>query len=172
MSPDRRDRGGLARERGHTGSAHDAGEGVAPPEDGVVQPSGRGRRHPASERSYPSRGRSDLQQRSVGERKVQETLSPPSAPRGKRLLPLPLGLPSGCFQTNSVNTLLAVFTFRCPQAVCSTSNEKAVTNLVKTLMGQERLERIKIFAGDVVARKKPNPDIYDLAKVGYSRPPF
>eukprot|EP00752_Nemacystus_decipiens_P010227 g9112.t1 len=51
-----------------------------------------------------------------------------------------------------------------PLAVCSTSNDKAVTNLVKTLMGKERLERIKIFAGDVVEKKKPNPDIYDLAK--------
>lgn len=51
------------------------------------------------------------------------------------------------------------------QAVCSTSNDKAVTNLVKTLMGKERLERIKIFAGDIVEKKKPNPDIYDLAKV-------
>lgn len=51
------------------------------------------------------------------------------------------------------------------QAVCSTSNDKAVTNLVKTLMGKERLDRMKIFAGDIVERKKPNPDIYDLAKV-------
>lgn len=51
------------------------------------------------------------------------------------------------------------------QAVCSTSNDKAVTNLVKTLMGTDRLERIKIFAGDIVEKKKPNPDIYDLAKV-------
>ena len=49
--------------------------------------------------------------------------------------------------------------------MCSTSNDKAVTNLVKTLMGKERLERIKIFAGDIVEKKKPNPDIYDLAKV-------
>lgn len=51
------------------------------------------------------------------------------------------------------------------QAVCSTSNDKAVTNLVKTLMGKERLERIKIFAGDIVEKKKPNPAIYNLAKV-------
>ncbi|CAM9938304.1 unnamed protein product, partial [Ectocarpus fasciculatus] len=51
-----------------------------------------------------------------------------------------------------------------PLAVCSTSNDKAVTNLVKTLMGKERLERIQIFAGDIVEKKKPNPDIYDLAK--------
>lgn len=50
--------------------------------------------------------------------------------------------------------------------MCSTSNEKAVTNLVKTLMGPDRLARIKIFAGDVVERKKPHPDIYNLAKVG------
>lgn len=50
-----------------------------------------------------------------------------------------------------------------PLAVCSTSNDKAVTNLVKTLMGTERLERIQIFAGDIVAKKKPNPDIYNLA---------
>ena len=32
-------------------------------------------------------------------------------------------------------------------------------------MGPDRLERIKIFAGDVVERKKPHPDIYNLAKV-------
>lgn len=51
------------------------------------------------------------------------------------------------------------------QAVCSTSNDKAVTNLVKTLMGKERLDRIQIFAGDIVERKKPHPDIYNLAKV-------
>lgn len=51
------------------------------------------------------------------------------------------------------------------QAVCSTSNDKAVTNLVKTLMGTERLERIQIFAGDIVEKKKPHPDIYNLAKV-------
>ncbi|CAN0455437.1 unnamed protein product, partial [Scytosiphon promiscuus] len=49
-------------------------------------------------------------------------------------------------------------------AVCSTSNDKAVTNLVKTLMGTERLERIQIFAGDIVEKKKPHPDIYNLAK--------
>ncbi|CAM9098200.1 unnamed protein product [Discosporangium mesarthrocarpum] len=51
-----------------------------------------------------------------------------------------------------------------PLAVCSTSNDKAVTNLVKTLMGEDRLAQIKIFAGDVVEKKKPAPDIYNLAK--------
>lgn len=48
-------------------------------------------------------------------------------------------------------------------AVCSTSNEAAVTTIVKTLLGQERLDKMKIFAGDVVKKKKPSPDIYNLA---------
>ena len=48
-------------------------------------------------------------------------------------------------------------------AVCSTSNEKAVTNLVRTLLGPDRAAAMTIFAGDVVANKKPAPDIYDLA---------
>mmetsp|Transcript_20366 Transcript_20366/g.42480 ORF Transcript_20366/g.42480 Transcript_20366/m.42480 type:complete len:291 (+) Transcript_20366:206-1078(+) len=48
-------------------------------------------------------------------------------------------------------------------AVCSTSNEKAVTNLVQTLLGGDRATRFTIFAGDVVANKKPSPDIYNLA---------
>ncbi|KAL7480110.1 hypothetical protein ACHAW6_005821 [Cyclotella cf. meneghiniana] len=48
-------------------------------------------------------------------------------------------------------------------AVCSTSNEKAVSNLVKTLMGTERASRFRIFAGDMVKKKKPAPDIYLMA---------
>lgn len=51
-----------------------------------------------------------------------------------------------------------------PIGVCSTSNDKAVTNLVETLMGMERRAKIQIFAGDVVEKKKPSPDIYNLAK--------
>jgi len=51
-----------------------------------------------------------------------------------------------------------------PLAVCSTSNEKAVSNLVLTLMGEERYSKFQIFAGDVVQKKKPSPDIYNLAK--------
>lgn len=39
-------------------------------------------------------------------------------------------------------------------AVCSTSNEKAVRNLVNTLMGPERAAKFQIFAGDMVQRKK------------------
>ena len=39
-------------------------------------------------------------------------------------------------------------------AVCSTSNEKAVRNLVNTLMGSERAAKFSIFAGDMVQNKK------------------
>lgn len=48
-------------------------------------------------------------------------------------------------------------------AVCSTSNEKAVSNLVKTLMGDERRAKFEIFAGDMVKKKKPAPDVYNMA---------
>jgi HAD superfamily hydrolase (TIGR01509 family) len=48
-------------------------------------------------------------------------------------------------------------------AVCSTSNEKAVTNLVKILLGETRASEMTIFAGDIVANKKPAPDVYNLA---------
>ncbi len=49
-------------------------------------------------------------------------------------------------------------------AVCSTSNERAVTAIVQVLLGGGRRARIAIFAGDVVAQKKPAPDIYNLAR--------
>lgn len=48
-------------------------------------------------------------------------------------------------------------------AVCSTSNERAVTALVKVMLGADRARHISIFAGDVVAAKKPDPAIYNLA---------
>lgn len=48
-------------------------------------------------------------------------------------------------------------------AVCSTSNEKAVSNLVKVLMGPERAAKFQIFAGDMVKKKKPAPDVYNMA---------
>ena len=48
-------------------------------------------------------------------------------------------------------------------AVCSTSNERAVSAVVRVLLGPERAARIRIFAGDAVARKKPDPAIYTLA---------
>lgn len=47
-------------------------------------------------------------------------------------------------------------------AVCSTSNEKAVQAIVDQL-GEDG-EGVEVFAGDVVEKKKPAPDIYLLAK--------
>jgi len=49
-------------------------------------------------------------------------------------------------------------------AVCSTSNERAVNAVVETLLGPERKARFAaILAGDVVSKKKPDPEIYRLA---------
>jgi len=49
-------------------------------------------------------------------------------------------------------------------AVCSTSNEKAVNLVVQTMLGQERKKAFAgIFAGDIVHKKKPDPEIYNLA---------
>jgi HAD superfamily hydrolase (TIGR01509 family) len=49
-------------------------------------------------------------------------------------------------------------------AVCSTSNERAVNAVVDTLLGHERKARFDvILAGDVVSKKKPDPEIYTLA---------
>lgn len=47
-------------------------------------------------------------------------------------------------------------------AVCSTSNEKAVGEIV-ALLGKEIAREIRIFAGDMVPRKKPDPAIYEMA---------
>ena len=51
-----------------------------------------------------------------------------------------------------------------PLAVCSTSNEAAVRTLVQTLMGEERYAKFTFFCGDVVPRKKPNPDVSSLVE--------
>jgi len=49
-------------------------------------------------------------------------------------------------------------------AVCSTSNERAVNLIVEKLLGAERRDHFSaILAGDVVSKKKPNPEIYNLA---------
>ncbi len=48
-------------------------------------------------------------------------------------------------------------------AVCSTSNEKSVRAIVEQLLGAKRAPKITIFAGDIVAAKKPDPAIYNLA---------
>ncbi len=50
-------------------------------------------------------------------------------------------------------------------AVCSTSNEKSVNLIVERLLGKERKVHFSgIFAGDVVSRKKPDPEIYLLCQ--------
>ena len=49
-------------------------------------------------------------------------------------------------------------------AVCSTSNERAVNLIVDRLLGPERRKHFAaILAGDVVSKKKPDPEIYHLA---------
>ena len=48
-------------------------------------------------------------------------------------------------------------------ACCSTSNEKAVSNLIQTLMGPDRAAKFQVFAGDMVKAKKPAPDVYNMA---------
>jgi HAD superfamily hydrolase (TIGR01509 family) len=49
-------------------------------------------------------------------------------------------------------------------AVCSTSNERAVNLIVETLLGPERKANFAgIFAGDMAKKKKPDPEIYNLA---------
>ncbi len=49
-------------------------------------------------------------------------------------------------------------------AVCSTSNERAVGLIVEKLLGPERRPHFSaILAGDVVSKKKPDPEIYNLA---------
>jgi HAD superfamily hydrolase (TIGR01509 family) len=48
-------------------------------------------------------------------------------------------------------------------AVCSTSNEKSVHTVVERLLGPERKAKFGvILAGDVVSKKKPDPEIYTL----------
>lgn len=50
-------------------------------------------------------------------------------------------------------------------AVCSTSNQRAVGLVVDRLLGDERRDKFSaILAGDVVSKKKPDPEIYDLAR--------
>ncbi len=49
-------------------------------------------------------------------------------------------------------------------AVCSTSNERSVHRIVDRLLGPQRKSHFAlILAGDVVSKKKPDPEIYRLA---------
>ncbi|MHC4713029.1 MAG: HAD-IA family hydrolase, partial [Planctomycetota bacterium] len=50
-------------------------------------------------------------------------------------------------------------------AICSTSNERAVNLVAERLLGPDRKKHFSaILAGDVVSKKKPDPEIYNLAK--------
>jgi len=56
-------------------------------------------------------------------------------------------------------------------AVCSTANERGVNLILEKLLGAERKEKFAaILAGDIVSRKKPDPEIYNLAKAGLGLP--
>jgi HAD superfamily hydrolase (TIGR01509 family) len=48
-------------------------------------------------------------------------------------------------------------------AVASTSAQASVAATLVRAVGAEQAARIRVFAGDIVARKKPAPDIYELA---------
>ena len=48
-------------------------------------------------------------------------------------------------------------------AIASTSAERSVRSLLVHAVGPDLAESFEVFAGDVVARKKPAPDIYRLA---------
>ncbi|MFD8999865.1 HAD-IA family hydrolase [Streptomyces sp. NPDC059582] len=50
-----------------------------------------------------------------------------------------------------------------PLAVASTSAEASVRSVLELAMGPELAARFAVFAGDVVQRKKPAPDIYAFA---------
>eukprot|EP00241_Pyramimonas_parkeae_P007227 CAMPEP_0114237742 /NCGR_PEP_ID=MMETSP0058-20121206/7553_1 /TAXON_ID=36894 /ORGANISM="Pyramimonas parkeae, CCMP726" /LENGTH=304 /DNA_ID=CAMNT_0001349805 /DNA_START=62 /DNA_END=973 /DNA_ORIENTATION=- len=50
-----------------------------------------------------------------------------------------------------------------PMAVCSTSNERAVSTIVRVLLGADVANIMRVFAGDIVPKKKPDPAIYLLA---------
>ncbi len=50
-----------------------------------------------------------------------------------------------------------------PLAVASTSAVPAVRSVLELAMGAELASSFKVFAGDVVPRKKPAPDIYEYA---------
>jgi len=57
-------------------------------------------------------------------------------------------------------------------AVCSTSHERAVNLVVEKLLGSERKARFNaILAGDVVTKKKPDPEIYKLVSERLSLEP-
>jgi dihydroxyacetone kinase phosphoprotein-dependent L subunit len=58
-----------------------------------------------------------------------------------------------------------------PVAVASTSAEPSVRATLTHAVGAEHAQAVSVFAGDVVSRKKPAPDIYLLALDALGLPP-
>ena len=56
-------------------------------------------------------------------------------------------------------------------AVASTSAESSVRATLERAVGTQRAQAVSVFAGDVVPRKKPAPDIYLLALKSLGLPP-
>ncbi len=59
-----------------------------------------------------------------------------------------------------------------PVFICSTSNEKSVAAIARSLFGNDAPKLIRhIFAGDAVKAKKPAPDIYNMVPAQYGIAP-
>jgi beta-phosphoglucomutase-like phosphatase (HAD superfamily) len=63
------------------------------------------------------------------------------------------------------------FAAKIPVSICSTSNELAVRAIATSVLGADRVQHIQIFAGDMVAKKKPAPDIYLMAAKAHACDP-
>ncbi len=58
-----------------------------------------------------------------------------------------------------------------PVAICSTSQVPSVEAIAVATLGPERAGRIRVFAGDMVDRKKPDPAVYLLAARAFKAQP-
>ena len=76
------------------------------------------------------------------------------------LLCRPSSPPPSCLSTHAADEAIIAGV---PVAVCSTSNERAVSTIVQRMLGPEVAAKMRVFAGDVVKKKKPDPSIYLLA---------
>ena len=75
------------------------------------------------------------------------------------MLPLRPGIKRIMKEANEMGILIGI---------CTTSNEKAVKSILNSLLAEIKIDLI--LAGDVVTKKKPDPEIYLLAleKTGFS----
>jgi beta-phosphoglucomutase-like phosphatase (HAD superfamily) len=70
---------------------------------------------------------------------------------------------SSTADTHTCAVILLLLCAGVPVAVCSTSNERAVSTIVRVMLGEKVASTMRVFAGDVVPKKKPDPAIYLLA---------